>query len=317
MNKFITLIIFSVALVFVSCSGNKKDIQYKRHLSYNKAYEVEVPSDFVMKTSMDSWMDFVQEKTNSILFITALKPNESFHGFAEDYHEKSRAKFDYTVYQETDSSIFYRVTKGVSMFSSYCLFMKKKLDGIDYVVYLTSPSMSKEVLEETIHHIQRSLVAHSDETEHQDKSKSERVKTDKFSLRNTNFYSIEYPKEWKVITNINEMTDAYIGSENELLGLTIVFFDTDYSLDEIKEESHLGLKEMGGNIVSCNKTSINGQPCYRTVFENEMGDRKLKTIDYLFKKGEMMYSVKFGSDRKEMNNNSELIDRIINTFHIK
>ena len=142
-------------------------------------------------------------------------------------------------------------------------------------------------------------------------------KTDKFSLRNTNFYSIEYPKEWKVMTNINEMTDAYIGSENDMLGLTIIFFDTDYSLDEIKQESHSGLQEMGGKIVSCNETSINGQPCYKTVCENEMSGRELKTIDYIFKKGEKMYSVKFGSDRKEMNNNSELIERIINTFHIK
>lgn len=316
MNKFSPLIIISLALFMVSCSGNKKEIQYKRHLSENKAYEVEVPSDYVMKTSMDSWMDFVQDKTNSLLFIKALKPDESLYGFAEDYHKNSADKFDYTIYEETDTSVFYRVTKGVSMFSSYCLYMSKRLDDTDYVIYLTSPTKSKEVLEETIRHIQRSLVAHSNETEI-DESKSKKGKTDKFSLRNTNFYSIEYPKEWKVMTNINEMTDAYIGSENEMLGLTIIFFDTDYSLDEIKQESHSGLQEMGGKIVSCNKTSINGQPCYMTVCENEMSGRELITIDYIFKKGETMYSVKFGSDRKEMNNNSELIERIINTFHIK
>lgn len=317
MNKFIDLILFSLALLLVSCSGNEKEIQYKRHLSANKAYEVEVPSDFVMKTSMDSWMDFAQDKTNSLLFIKALKPTESLYGFAEDYHNNSADKFDYTIYEETDTSVFYRVTKGVSMFSSYCLFMSKRLDDTDYVIYLTSPTISKEVLEETIRHIQKSLVAHSKEIEVIDESKSKKGKTEKFSLRSTNFYSIEYPKEWKVMTNINEMTDAYIGSENDMLGLTIIFFDTDYSLDEIKQESHSGLQEMGGKIVSCNETSINGQPCYKTVCENEMGGRELKTIDYIFKKGETMYSVKFGSDRKEINNNSELIERIINTFHIK
>ena len=38
--------------------------------------------------------------------------------------------------------------------------------------------------------------------------------------------------------NINEMTDAYIGSQQEDFGLTIVRFETDHSLSKVHTETN-------------------------------------------------------------------------------
>ena len=194
--------------------------------------------------------------------------------------------------------------------------MSKQISGNDYIISL-STTMPKTDAEEIIHHIYESLVPHSNEMEVIDGKDAPKGKTGNFSTRSTNYYSIEYPREWKVLTNVDQMTDAYIGASNDLLGFTIVFFDTDYSLAEINEESNSQMRQLDAKFSENKKTTINGQPCYKSVFEYEMAGRKMKNISYVFKKGDTMYSVKFGSDPKEVNDNIALIEKIIKTFQIK
>lgn len=282
-------------------------------MSHNKAYEVEVPAYFTQIKSGDNLMAFSHERDYTILLIDVFKDGENLYSYAETSVDKTSDKFSYTSYEQSDSSYFFSSNGAIKY---YHLFMSKQISGNDYIISL-STTMPKTDAEEIIHHIYESLVPHSNEMEVIDGKDAPKGKTGNFSTRSTNYYSIEYPREWKVLTNVDQMTDAYIGASNDLLGFTIVFFDTDYSLAEINEESNSQMRQLDAKFSENKKTTINGQPCYKSVFEYEMAGRKMKNISYVFKKGDTMYSVKFGSDPKEVNDNIALIEKIIKTFQIK
>lgn len=315
MKYSITFALIIVAICSVSCNDGNNNIQYKKHMSHNKAYEVEIPTNLSQHSSIANLMTFSNEKDFTILMIDALKDGESLHDFAEKSINNGSDKLHYSSYEQTDSSYFFSATTGMA--TSYNLYMSKKLNDIEYVIFFTTPVMGKSKAEGVIHHVRQSLTAHSNEMEVIDGKDAKKGKSDNFVSRSTNYYSIEYPKEWKVLTNVDQMTDAYIGAANDLLGFTIVFFDTDYSLAEINEESNSNMRELNAKFSTNKKITINGQPCYKSVYEYDMAGKHLKNISYVFKKGETMYSVKFGSDPKEIDNNLGLIDKIINTFHIK
>lgn len=314
MKNLIRISILILAMLAISCNnGQQSKIQYKKHMSHNKAYEVEVPAYFTQIKSGDYLMGFSYKKDYTILLIDVFKEDENLYSYAETTIGKRSDKFTYTSYEQSDSSYFFSSTGAIKY---YQLFMSKKIDGKEYIIAF-STIMEKRKAEEIIHHIHKSLVPHSNKMELIEGKNDEKGKSENFSMRNTNYYSIEYPKEWKILTNVDQMTDAYIGASNDLLGFTIVFFDTDYSLSEINEESNSQMRKLDAKFSENKKITINGQQCFKSVFEYEMAGRKMKNISYVFKKGDTMYSVKFGSDPKEVNNNLALIEKIINTFHIK
>ena len=70
-------------------------------------------------------------------------------------------------------------------------------------------------------------------------------------------------------------------------------------------------------MISNTKISIDGQPCYKSIYEFTLGDSKIKQVSYLFKKDETMFNVKFGNDKTEIDENNALIEKIISTFKIK
>lgn len=308
-----------MAIIAISCTnGTQTEVQYKKHMSHNKAYEVDIPINYTQETAIADLLAYTNEKHHAFIVIDKLEDGKSLYQYAEEKHDSnSKNKFSYNLFVETDSSCFYKVTRGTAIWSAYYLYMTKKLHGKDYVVYMTSDVLDKDEMVKMINHIYNSLIEHSDEIEVIDGKDAPKGKTGNFSTRSTNYYSIEYPKEWKVLTNVDQMTDAYIGSPNDLLGFTIVFFDTEYSLAEINEESNSQMRQLDAKFSENKKTTINGQPCYKSVFEYEMAGRKMKNISYVFKKGNTMYSVKFGSDPKEVNDNIALIEKIIKTFQIK
>lgn len=319
MKKLLFISMFVLAIIAISCtSGTQTEVQYKKHMSHNKVYEVDIPINYTQETAIGDLLAYTNERHHAFIVIDKLEDGKSLYQYAEEKHESnSKNKFSYNLFVETDSSCFYKVTRGTAMWSAYYLYMSKKLHGKDYVVYMTSDVLDKDEMVKMINHIYNSLIEHSDKIEVIDGKDAPKGKADNFATRNTNYYSIEYPKEWKVLTNVDQMTDAYIGASNDLLGFTIVFFDTDYSLSEINEESNSQMRKLDAKFSENKKITINGQQCFKSVFEYEMAGRKMKNISYVFKKGDTMYSVKFGSDPKEVNSNLALIEKIINTFHIK
>lgn len=142
------------------------------------------------------------------------------------------------------------------------------------------------------------------------------IKSD-FTTRNTNLYSIDYPKQWKIVSNPDQMTDVYVGDSEGNLGFTILFFDTEYSLSEVNNEGNANMKSAGAKIVFNNSITISGQTCYKTIYEYSIESMEIKQISYTLKKGNTVYNVKFGNNKKAIDNNITLIDNIISTFKIK
>lgn len=316
MRHRITWVLTTIVVLLYSCNNSQEtQIQYKSHMSHNKAYEVEMPIDFTESESIGDLLAFTQEKSHSFIIIQLLKDKESLSHFAEN--NNSGGNFNYSVIQQTDTSRYYKVTRGTTMWCAYQLYMTKKLDEGQYVISVSSDVLSKDKLIEILEHVQRSLSGHSQKMEIVEGQKiDDGFNNDTFVTRNTNYYSIDYPKEWSIVTNPDQMTDVYLGDPEGKIGCTILFFDTNYSLSELNDEGNANMKNIGATIVSSAKININGQPCYKTIFEFSLGDTKVKQVSYLFKKDETMFSVKFGNDRKEIDENIVLIEKIMSTFKI-
>ena len=315
MSHKITLLLTTIVVFFYSCN-NEKEIQYKSHMSHNKAYEVEIPIDFIESESIGDLLCFIQEESHSYIIIQSLKNGESLSHFAEN--NNGGDNFSYSLIQQTDTSRYYKVTRGTTMWCAYQLYMTKKADGNQYVISVSSDVLSKDRLIAIMKHVQSSLSSHSQKTEIIDGQKDDDGNNNNaFVTRNTNYYTIDYPKEWSIVTNPDQKIDVYLGDPEGKIGCTILFFDTDYSLYELNEEGNANMKNVGATIVSNKKVSINGQPCYKTIFEYSLGDMDVKQVSYLFKKDDTMFSVKFGNNRKEVDKNMALIETIISTFKIK
>lgn len=315
MKHKVTLLLTTIVVFLYSCN-NEREIRYKSHMSHNKAYEVEIPIDFAESESIGDLLAFTQEKSHSYIIIQSLKDGESLSHFVESSNRGG--DFNYSLVQQTDTSRYYKITRGTTMWCAYQLYMTKKANGNQYVISISSDVLSKDRLIAIMEYVQRSLSSHSQEMEIIGGQKDDgRDNNNAFVTRNTNYYSIDYPKDWSIITNPDQMTDVYLGDSEGKIGCTILFFDTDYSLPELNEEGNASMKDAGATIISSTKISIDGQPCYKTIFEYSLGDMDVKQISYLFKKDDTMFSVKFGNNKKEVDKDMALIEAIISTFKIK
>lgn len=136
-----------------------------------------------------------------------------------------------------------------------------------------------------------------------------------YNNRTTSYYSIDYPKEWVVIENPDNMSDVYIGEER--LGCMILMFEASESLEQINRISNASLEEGGFEIKSSQLVYINGQSCYKSIFEFNLRGVHYKQVSYTFKKGIMCYNVKFGNDKDLITSKRHVIDRMINSFRMK
>ena len=304
---------FTTTLLLLSCNNNEETIQYELHMSHDKEYEVDIPVDFEESSSFLDMMLFSERESASYLQIEQLY-TRSLYDYANE-KMMDLEKFSPHSYSQTDSSIFYKTTGG-TLAASYDLFMTKKLDKKTYIIHLSSVKLNKEKVESIIKHVQKSMVAHSKEMNLIiDTTNTSSNTKDEYKTRNTNFYSIKYPTKWDILENPDEMTDVFIG--NNELGFTVLFFDTDVSLSEINEEGNTNMRLAGAKVISNKKMSINGQSCYKSIYEFNVDNMDVKQISYTFKKKNTMYNVKFGNDKKVMNANNDLIEEIINSFKIK
>lgn len=314
-------LVFFMAVVISSCNNERRTvINYKTY--ENDVYRVEIPMDYSIKKSIGDIMSFEQEKLGSFISIQSLK-NENLLYYAQK-HNTEGDKFSYSLIGQTDTSCYYKITGNSVMWSAYQLYMTKRVGEMKYVISVSSSSdaQSKNELVALITHIQKSLVSHSPKLDLSDNSSIKNVEEDNtdddsFAIRETKSYTIEYPKEWKVVSNPDQYTDVYLGDYQGKVGCTVLFVDTDYSLDEIIEDGNTNMKNAGARVTSNKKLEINGIPCYKTIFEYSLGNMNVKQISYTFKKGNTMYNVKFGNNKLTIDANIALIDRIISSFKIK
>ena len=131
----------------------------------------------------------------------------------------------------------------------------------------------------------------------------------------TSLYSIKYPNGWQVVERLNAMTDAYIGSTTDDFGFTIVRFEIALPLAELNAEGNTDLQRGGIKILEDKLVEVAGVKCYRAVHEIVLSGQTVKHISYTFKKGDMLYNLKFGNVKtreKEL-----LVADIVKSFRFK
>ncbi len=143
------------------------------------------------------------------------------------------------------------------------------------------------------------------------------VMEDAWSERNTGNYSIKYPKGWNVVMGTDGLTDVFIGNPSGELVCSILFFDTDYSLSEVVEECNSNARKTGFKVVSNKSVRINGQDCYKTVYDFSLGNMEGRQISFMFKKNGKIFNLKFGNLKHIVEENADLIERIVGTFEMK
>jgi len=309
MNYFIELVLSIV--IFTSC-GQKKKITYSIYSSVDNTYSVEVPSDATQEGCICDFMSF--KNTNSHLIITIQHINEGSIGeYIRNKHTTNNT-FSYNLFLSSDTTSFYKITRGNNMWSAYDLYMLKCLDGKNYLLNVNSDVLGQSETIEIIKHIYTSMKPNGmGEGANAAIKEAEVGSLEK--TYSTNFYSVKYPKGWNVIEHLDEMAEVYIGHQPENFGFTIVRFKTDCTLSEVNAEGNENLRQAGFRTLEEKQMTVDRMKCYRAVQEISIQGQKVKHISYTFMKGNILYNIKFGSvtTKKQENIAAEIID----SFHFK
>ena len=313
MNRklFIT---FAVSIVLFFSCGQRKELTYKSHTSTDNVYTVEIPSGATQGRCNTNVMSFENKNSNLIIVIQRISENS-----IDDYirnKDITNNTFNYNLFQSSDTTSFYKITRGNNMWSAYDLYMLKRMDGSNYLIKVSSDVLGQSEMIDMIKHIYLSMRLKDAGEEDAAVVASEDVET--FPLEktySTQFYSIEYPKHWQVQEHLDEMTEVYIGYQPDNFGFTIVRFETDYSLAEVNAEGNENVRQAGFRILEEKQMKVDGVKCYRAIQAITIQGQTVKHFSYTFKKGDMLYNVKFGSVTTKAQ--ETLASDIIDSFHFK
>lgn len=308
MNR-ISIIKFIVPILFLFSCGQKEEITYEKYVCLDKSYSIEVPSNVAQGKCIADFMSFEDSQYNLIIRIERI--NESS---IDEYISNKGVmdnSFSYNLFQSSDTTSYFKVTRGNNMWSAYDLYMLKKIVGTNYLINVNSDHLSKSEMIEIINHIYISMSQDLKQKEVSFSTKDTQEITS--SVYSNNYYSIKYPKGWNVIEHLNEMTDVYIGSKKENFGFTIVRFETDYTLSEINGEGNESVRQAGFRIKEEKPIILRGMKCYRAIHEVSVQNQNIKHISYTFKKDNMLYNIKFGSVTTKAQ--ETLASEIIETFN--
>lgn len=78
----------------------------------------------------------------------------------DEYIEKRRAaddSFTYTAFQSSDSTSYYKITRGNNMWSAYDLYMLKQIEGNRYIIQLSSDIIGRNELIDIVKHVYSSM----------------------------------------------------------------------------------------------------------------------------------------------------------------
>lgn len=307
-NKYFIGLIVSI-FMFLSCEQNK-EVTYSKYSSVDNSYSVEIPSSATRGRCVADFMSF--ENENSHLIIAIEHINE---GSIKEYMSSKNVTnntFSYDLLQSSDTTSFYKIKRGNNMWAAYDLYMLKCLNGKNFLIKVSSDVLSQSEMIETIKHIYSSMKLN--ELGEDAVTATEEPKT--ISLEktySTKLYSIKYPKGWKITEHLDEITEVYIGYQPDNFGFTIVRFETDYTLSKVNAEGNKNARQAGFIILEDKQMTVDGQKCHRTIQEISIQGQKAKLISYTFKKGNMLYNIKFGTVRTKAQ--EILTAKIIDSFH--
>lgn len=309
--KQIYFILFYFVVILTGCA--EKVIAYKEFSAHDKSYTVQIPTDFSLDCSFGNTMTFMRETSNSSDFaiIEITQTYDGLNSFESSLD--SDGKFNYSVYKRTHNAIFARCVRG--LWSAVKLGMLKDINGNQYVISLSAQN-SSSLSEQIIEHIFDSMVEGipSEVTEEKDNTSESEVDFIKYS---NPYFSISYPKDWIIVAQPDEMSDVYIGAPDGSIGFTVVRFDTEYSLEDMVMEAKTNSELYEMPVTKCENIKINGLTCNRMINEYDFQGIRVKTIAYSFKKANTFYSIKFGTEKKSVDKNLDLIKEIIYTLTLK
>lgn len=313
MNRklFITLAISIV--LFISC-GQRKEMTYNCHTSVDSTYSFEIPSEAIRGICYMDMMSFVNKDLHLIIIIQRIFENSiDEHIRNQDITNNT---FTYSLFQSSDTTSFYKITRGNNMWSAYDLYMLKRMGGSNYLVKVSSDLLGQSQMKDMIEHIYSSMKL--EEAGEKDVVVVAAEDVEKLLLEktySTPFYSIKYPKLWQVQEHLDEMTEVYIGYQPDNFGFTIVRFETDYTLSEVNNEGNEILRQTGFRILEEKQMKVDGVKCYKAIHEITIQGQNVKHISYTFKKDDMLYNIKFGSVTTKVQ--ETLASEIIEAFNFK
>lgn len=302
----------TLSLLFFSC-GQKHEITYNKYSCVDKSYSVEIPSNAVRGKCVADLMTFEDAKSHLIILIQHI--NE---GSIEEYVQNkdiTNNTFSYNLFQSSDTTHFYKITKGNNMWSAYDLYMLKRMEGNYYLVKVFSDVLVQSEMIEMIKHIYASMQPFRIEESDITSESEEKQMVSLEKTYSTGFYSIKYPKGWQKQELLDEMTEVYIGYQPDNFGFTIIRFETDYSLDDVNAEGNDNVRQAGFRVLDEKQMKVDGVKCYRAVHEISLQGQKEKHISYTFKKDDTLYNIKFGS--VSTNAQEKLAAKIIDSFRFK
>ena len=307
MKQGLLSILLLIVLGMMSCqSGQKKEITYKEYASPDNSYVVSVPEQIPANKCVADFMSFVKEDN---FIIIQRVPVDYLSNDVTKINEES-GKFSFSQIEVSDTSILYQASKG--LITAYKYYLIKKLPTANYMISVSSMTGSRTGIKEMGNRIYASLKPFQSK---EVKTKNENILLKADRTYSNSYYTIKYPKEWRVIENINEMTDAYFGSQQEDFGFTIVRFETDYSLSEAHTEANENTRQLGFSIINDNQITLAGVKCYKILQGGKIQGKEIKHLSYNFKIGEMFYSIKFGNLTNDKQ--KALADEIIASFRFK
>lgn len=311
MNKINLFVIIILTISLLSCK-NSKVITYNQYTSPDKSYKVEIPSNALKKQCVADFMSFVDEDSHLIICIQS----SNYKNINEYIKNRnfSNHKFTYNLFHSSDTTSFYKLSRGNNMWVAYELYMLREEKGKNYIISVSSDKLGRSELIDIIKHIYSSFIHNNYKIENTlEKSTPHNIPLK--CLYSNKDYTIKYPEGWECTENIDKMTDVYIGSSSNNFGFTIVKFETNYSLSEVNAEGNNNITQAGFKILEEKKIKIEGRDCYKSIQEFAMQGQKIKHISYTLKKGKMLYNIKFGNVTTE--DQEILISEIIKTFHLK
>jgi hypothetical protein len=178
----------------------------------------------------------------------------------------------------------------------------KDIQGKTYIISVYSDALGEQRMQEIITKMQQSLHSFNSKEDVWSQPQSSSDSEVALSAKYQNLYlSIKYPNSWSVTRNVDEITEAYIGTQD--FGFSIVHFESDYTLSDIVQEHNANAKRAGMTVENVSTMTIDGAQSYRIVITFEHDKHTYKQVAYILKRGDRVYNLRFGDVQTQAHEN--------------
>lgn len=276
-----------------SCQQSQQPIKFELAVSNDSSYAVEVPSYVTKYKCIGDYMSFTNDKYHMTITIGELI-GQNFVEYTSQQWD--RTKYTCTTVNQTDTTLSYKITSrnnSTSIWSAYNYYAMKDIQGKTYIISVYSDALGEQRMQEIITKMQQSLHSFNPKEDVCSQPQSSSDSEAALSAKYQNLYlSIKYPNSWSVTRNVDEITEAYIGTQD--FGFSIVHFESDYTLSDIVQEHNANAKRAGMTIENVSTMTIDGAQSYRIVITFEHDKHTYKQVSYLLKRGDRVFNLRFG-----------------------